>query len=240
MISAARLMALAVLAVPVFTGWFPFPVPIEIVPGVSGEPFLAVLAVLAGVALLCGPALLANTLAVTALIIVPIVFVGGTVSWLLAMAGGAAPGRAGSLHGPHYVGLALNMLGVIPLALAMVASVPIDRLEQRLLRREKGISVGEKYLLMFTRVFHHTVYFVIPNILEVIREEALLGAAFKNATALNHATRFRTWGARLTAGLVQVAVSGICASLRFVPLWAREIDDLPRRRRASKTHRSRM
>jgi hypothetical protein len=154
------------------------------------------------------------------------------------MAGGVAPGAAGSVHGAHYLNLTLNMLSVIPLALAIVSSIPFDRLEQRLLRRAGGISSGEKYLLMFIRVFNHIVYFVIPNILEVMREEALLRAVTENAALPTGPRRIRSLGRRLTAGLVQVGVSGICASLRFIPLWAREIDDLPRRK--PKKIRSRM
>ena len=189
-----------------------------------------------GVAWCCGPGLLANAVAIAALILSPVVFVGGLVSWLLAMVGGEAPGVAGSVHGAHYVSLALNMLGVIPLALAMVASIPFERLEQRFLRRVDGITVGEKYLLMFIRVFNHTVYFVIPNILEVMREEALLHAISSEASRSCSPGRMRAWGRGLRAGMVQASVSGICASLRFIPLWAREIDDLPRR--TSGKHRS--
>ena len=128
------------------------------------------------------------------------------------------------------------MLGVIPLALALVASIPFERLEQGLLRRERGISRSEKYLLMFIRVFHHTVYFVIPNILEVMREEALLRRVSGSAPGPPGDRRYRAWGRRLTAGLIQVGVSGICAALRYIPLWAREIDDLPHR--TSQRHRS--
>lgn len=233
-----RLICLTVLAVPVFTGLFSFPGGIEIVPGVAWSPVIYVLLVLGGVAGISGRAFLANAMAVTALIVSPIVYVGGLVSWLLEMAGGVSPGAAGSVHGAHYLNLTLNMLSVIPLALAIVASIPFDRLEQRLLRRAGGISAGEKYLLMFIRVFNHIVYFVIPNILEVMREEALLRAAKENAALPTGPRRIPALGRRLTAGLVQVGVSGICASLRFIPLWAREIDDLPRRK--PKKIRSRM
>jgi hypothetical protein len=77
---------------------------------------------------------------------------------------------------------------------------------------------------MFVRVFNHIVYVVIPNILEVMREEALLRAVSEKAS---HPAG--PWpgiiGAPLDrSGMVQVGVSGICASLRFIPLWAREID----------------
>ena len=232
-----RLLCLTVLAVPVFAGLSPFPAGIEILPGVAWGPVLHVLLVLGGVACFCGRAFLGNVLAVTALVLSSVVFAGGLVSWLLAMAGGNSAGVAGSIHGAHYVGLALNMLSVIPLALAIVAAIPFDRLEQRLLRGTRGISSGEKYLLMFVRVFNHIVYVVIPNILEVMREEALLRAVSERASRTGGPRGLRSLGRRLTAAMVQVGVSGICASLRFIPLWAREIDALPRR--LSSKHRSR-
>jgi len=231
-----RLIGLAVLAVPVFTGLSFLPEGQPMLPGVSWGPVVETALVMGGVAGLCGRAFLGNAIAVTALILVPIVFGGGLVAWLLEVLGGVAPAAAGGLHGAHYIRLTLNMLGVIPLALALVASIPFDRLEQGLLRRERGISTGEKYLLMFIRVFHHIVYFVIPNILEVMREEALLRRFSETAPGLTGFRRWRIWVRRLTAGLVQVGVSGICAALRFIPLWAREIDDLPRR--TSQQHRS--
>lgn len=224
-----RLIGLAALAVPVFFGLTPFPEGAEVMPGLAwGAVFYAFLA-MTGVAVFCGWVFLANTLAVTALIVSPVVFAGGLISWLLAIISGAAPGLAGSIHGVHYVRLALNMLSVIPLALALVASVPFDRIEQKLLRRPGGISLGEKYLLMFVRVFNHIVYFVIPNLLEVVREEALLRNLSKNTSLWPGALGVRGWGCRLIAGMVHIGVSGICASLRFIPLWAREIDDLPGR-----------
>lgn len=231
-----RLIGLVILAVPVFAGLSPLPEGQAALPGVAwGAVAEAGLAMFA-VAVLCGRAFLANILAVTAFIMVPIVFGGGLVAWLLEVLGGTPPGAAGALHGAHYIRLALNMLGVIPLALALVASIPFDRMEQGLLRRERGISTGEKYLLMFIRVFHHIVYFVIPNILEVMREEALLRRVSESAPGRTGLRRWRVWGSRLMGGLVQVGVSGICAALRFIPLWAREIDDLPRR--TSQQHRS--
>ena len=233
---ALRLIGLTILAIPVFTGLSPLPEGQPVLPGVAWSAVADAALILGGVAGLCGRAFLANTLAVTALILAPIVFGGGLVSWLLEVLGGVPPGSAGALNGPHYIRLALNMLGVIPLALALVASIPFDRMEQGLLRRERGISTGEKYLLMFIRVFHHIVYFVIPNILEIMREEALLRRVSEPAPGLKGLLRWHVWVRRMIGGLVQVGVSGICAALRFIPLWAREIDDLPRR--TSQQHRS--
>ena len=227
--SVMRLTGLAILAVPVFTGLALFPESRPALPGVAWLSFGYAFLVLIGIGALCGRALLANALAVTVLILAPVIYGGATVSWLLTVLGGTSPEAAGAMHGAHYVRLTLNMLSVIPLALALVASIPFDRLELRLLRTERGIASGEKYLLMFIRVFHHTVYFVIPNILEVMREETLLRMAAEKPGHRSGLHRFQIVGRRLTAGLVQIGISSICAALRFIPLWAREIDDLPRR-----------
>jgi hypothetical protein len=218
-----------VVAVPVFFGLALFPEDAVILPGITWEAVGRVCLSMIAVAVFCGRAFLANTLAVTALIVSPVVFAGGLVSWLLAVGGGTAPGMAGSPHGVHYVGLVLNMLSVIPMALALVASIPFDRMEQRLLRRSGGISRGQKYLLMFVRVFNHIVYFVIPNLLEVMREEALLRDLAAHRAPGRTASGIRGRIRPLLAGLIHAAVCGICASLRFIPLWAREIADLPDR-----------
>lgn len=230
-----RLVVLMVLAVPVFSGWSPLPDGGEILSGVSRVAVWQVVVVIGTIAGCCGRAFLANILAVTALILIPIVFLGGLVAYVTELWKGAAPGAAGFIHGAHYVMLTLNMLSVIPLALAIVASIPFDRLVQKLLRRATGISAGEKYLLMFMRVFSHIVYSVIPNILEILREEAMLRPALKPRAPETGWRGITARGRHLMAGMVQIGVSGICASLRFIPLWAREIDDLPRR--TSKKHR---
>jgi len=227
--STVRLIGLTGVALPIFFGLTPFPESAGIVPGITWAAVFYAAVSMAGVAFFGGWALLANTLAVTALIASPVVFAGGLISWLLAILGGTTPGTAGSVHGAHYVRLALNMLSVIPVALALVVSIPFDRLEQKLLRRPRGIAMVEKYLLMFVRVFNHIVYFVIPNLLEVMREEALLRNLSANPFARPESRGLFNWGHRLLAGLIHVGVSGICASLRFIPLWAREIDDLPER-----------
>ncbi|MGD9331761.1 MAG: hypothetical protein PVJ53_10640 [Desulfobacterales bacterium] len=224
-----RGIVLMALAVPVFTGVSPLPGEGEILPGVLWAPVGSLFLVMGGVGFCCGRAFLGNTMALTALILIPIVFVGGLVSYLSALWNGVGPGAAGFIQGAHYVMLALNMLNVIPLALAIVASIPFEGLAQKLLRRTAGISTAEKYLLMFVRVFSHIVYTVIPNILEIVREEALLQSISGQGAPGTGRRRIASWVRRLTAGMVQVAVSGICASLRFIPLWAREIDDLPSR-----------
>ena len=118
------------------------------------------------------------------------------------------------------------MLSVIPLALSIVATIPFGRLEQHLLTGARGVAPWEKKALMAVRVFNHITFFVIPNLLEVVREERPFeprGARWRSGEERKAAP-----GA-LMAVLVQIGVAGICAALRFIPLWAREIADLPDR-----------
>ena len=129
------------------------------------------------------------------------------------------------MHGGHYVRLTLNMLSVIPLALSVVATIPFGRFEQHLLSNARGVTAWEKKLLMAVRVFNHIAFFVIPDLLEVLREERPLASLRLNQAGARHKMALQT----LTAGLVQIGVAGICAALRFIPLWAREIADLPDR-----------
>ena len=97
MTATFRLIGLMVPAIPIFFGLTPFAAA-AVLPGVSwGAVFYAFVS-MAAVALFCGRAFLASTLAVTALIVAPVVFAGGLISWLLAVGGGAPPGTAGSLR----------------------------------------------------------------------------------------------------------------------------------------------
>jgi hypothetical protein len=78
---------------------------------------------------------------------------------------------------------------------------------------------------MAVRVFNHITFFVIPGLLEVVREEKPFGPLRPDAET--GAGRRGRW--LPIAGLVQFAVAGICGALRFIPLWAREIAALPDR-----------
>ena len=89
---------------------------------------------------------------------------------------------------------------------------------------DRGVAPWEKKLLMAVRVFNHITFFVIPNLLEVVREE-MAGASRHHFSA---GPRRRLMS--LTTGLVQIGVAGICGALRFIPLWAREIAELPDRK----------
>ncbi len=126
------------------------------------------------------------------------------------------------------------MLTVIPLSLSIVAVLPLQTLEYKLLQNRRGVSGAEKIVLMFLRVFNHIVYFVIPNILEVVSEErqrgrhkpALAGHAFfSKAYFQNQKLKLCV----LLQTMIQLCVEGICASIQYIPLWAVEIAQLPKK-----------
>ncbi len=220
----ARIMALVLVGIPAFTGLAPLAGLGEALPGVPWHAFVYATVVNLAVALTCGRAFAAGALAISVLILLPVVLGGATISWVLGWPGSAGPGSAMG-YGGHYVRLALNMLGVIPLALGIVAAIPFGRLEQQLLTDERGVALWEKKVLMAVRVFNHIAFFVIPNLLEVVREERPLGPLSPNQTPAGRKFVPRV----MIAGLVQIAVAGICAALRFIPLWAQEIAELPDR-----------
>lgn len=210
-----RFAVLIAAAVPSFTGWPLTCLGTPVVPGLSEGWLAYMLVVNILAALCCGRRRYADILAMAALITTPVVYGGAAVAWVWAM----ATGSAAPLEGAHYLKLCANMLTVVPLALALVAQVPFQRIEQGLLEDGRGVGRRQKALMIILRVFTHIVYFVIPNILEIVREERF-GA--QTDPTVPHVR----W-ARLRRLLIDLSVEAICASIRYIPLWAVEIAALP-------------
>ena len=226
------------LAIPAFTGYPLATFTAWIVPGLSWSRMVYFLVVNLLLWLLTGPRRYATMLTVAALIAMPVVFGGGTISWLLyQLAGGAPP----SAYSAHYVNLCLTMLTVIPLALALVMTVPWRNIENRLLTSTKGVYRLEKVALMSLRVFNHIVFGVIPQLMEILREERLLsngkpsGPGDRQFRNINRQQGGRlNWRTRLTflfGALAQVGLAGICNAIQFLPIWALEIAQLPERKK---------
>ena len=222
-----KFILLAIMSAPALTG-YPLELwPAEIVAGVSWGWILYFVAANGMILTVSGRRFLANAMAVASLIALPVVYVGAGISYLIYMSGlgyDAGP----PAYSAHYVGLALTMLTVIPLALSLIAVVPFQQVEYTLLRRCGGVSKAEKALLMCLRVFNHIVYGVIPNILETIREEGYFRYPAVRRDPMNPpgaAARLR----RLIQIMIQLGVEGICAAIQYVPLWAVEISSLPSR-----------
>ena len=232
-----KFLLLMIVAIPAFVG---YPVTLfdsEIITGLTygwvSYFFITHLVIIA----IHGSRFYANILAVAALISMPVVFVGGTIAFLIFLLGlGYDDGPAA--YSPHYVSVCITMLTVIPLALSLIGVVPFQRFEHKLLQSATGISKLEKCILMFLRVFNHIVYFVIPNILETIREEGHYRQWLKNETlpsaeseSAKKAPGIKSRIPALIQEMVQLAVDSICASIQFIPLWAVEISQLPNKRR---------
>jgi hypothetical protein len=212
-----RKLGLLILAgVPAFTG-YPFTVAdIHILPGITwGWAGYAIL-VNVLVAACAGRRVYANIVAVAALVALPVVFTGAALSFCLAVID-RGPATGPFDYSPHYVALCITMLTVVPLGLGMVSVVPMGALEQQLLQDRRGVGRMEKCALMFFRVFNHIVFTVIPNIIEVIREERRYGRSAGSNPSFG----------KLVRELVQIGVEGICAAVQFIPLWAVEIARLP-------------
>jgi hypothetical protein len=223
--------------VPAFSG---YPVTLfdaEILSGITYGWILYFLVANVFILLVTGKRFFANALSLAALISMPVVFVGATVSYLIFLLGmGYESGQFA--YSAHYVRLCVTMLTVIPLALSLIALVPFQNFEQNLLQSKHGVSKLEKSFLMFLRVFNHIVYFVIPNILETVREEwqykKWAERSFKSATVPSAAGSVISMKRKLRGlvrDLTQLSVEGICASIQYIPLWAVEISQLPDKQR---------
>ena len=230
-----KLLILIIIAIPAFIG---YPVSLfksEVLTGVTHGWIAYFVVANVFVFIVTGKQFYPNVLSIAVLIAMPVVFVGAAVSYLIFLFGwGYAAGP--SVYSSHYVALCITMLTVIPLALSMVAVIPFQDLEQRLLIKADGVSKLEKFALMFLRVFNHIVFFVIPNIVETMREEAQYKkwaeSSLRSKSTRSASDYIRFLKNRLTGlarYMVQVGVEGICASIQYIPLWAVEISQLPDR-----------
>jgi hypothetical protein len=227
-----KLGCLLLLSIPAFSGYPLERLPGEVLSGLGTGWVVYWLAVNTAILLIGGWRFYANVLGVTAMITIPVVFGGGGVSYVIYLTG---LGRAGpAAYSPHYLSLCITMLTVIPLSLSLVAVMPLQSFEHSLLYGRQGVSKIEKFALMFLRVFNHIVYFVIPSILEIVQEERRLHAWTEELETAGVASpgakvpqRFKSKLDRLVREGIQLAVAGICSAIKYVPLWALEISQLP-------------
>ena len=214
-----KFLLLLALSFPALTGYPLTRFETQLVPGAS-YGWIVYFALSGLVArLLTGAAVFSVALSIATVICLPVVFMGGAVSGLLLLLTGEGTQAE---YSAHYLSLCLTMLTVIPLALSMAAVVPFAALEQAMLQGTNGVSRWEKIGLMFLRVFTHILCVVIPNILEVLREEGLFPG---QRDGIKGPLRQRT--AALTEAMIHVGVEAICSAIRFIPLWAEEIARLP-------------
>jgi hypothetical protein len=216
-----RLVPLLIQGIPAFSGFPLGMAPGEIVSGATWGWVLYWLITMVVLRLFNGGRRYSIILGISVLITLPVVFIGAGVSFLLSLGGGPL-GRLAFAYSDHYVALCVTMLTVVPLGLSVVAAVPVQSLEQRMLVG-CAVSPRGKALLMALRVFNHIAFFVIPTILEVIREENVVKAPSARVGFRGGWRRCR----RLVRTMVVIATEGICSAVQFIPLWAIEIARLP-------------
>ena len=108
-----------ILSVPAFTGYPVVSFDSEIISGLSYGWTAYFFLVNISIILIHGRRFYANILAAAALISIPVVFVGGTIAFLIYLLGlGYDAGQAA--YSPHYVSVCITMLTVIPLALSLI------------------------------------------------------------------------------------------------------------------------
>jgi hypothetical protein len=234
-----KLVFLTILTVPAFSGYPLSLFATEILSGLSYGWLFYFFIVNGLILIIVGKRFFANVLTIAALISMPVVFVGATVSYLIFLSGlGYTAGP--SAYSAHYLSLCVTMLTVIPLALSLVAIVPFHELEHKILHEHQGVSKTKKWVLMSLRVFNHIVYFVIPNILETIREERQYKKWTQNSLATEYGSNapaklsgMKIKLAGLIKDMIQLGIEGICAAIQYIPLWAVEISQLPDKRQSS-------
>jgi hypothetical protein len=223
------------MAVPSFAG---YPVTLfeaEILDGIAYGWTIYFLVINFVILIITGKNFFPSVLTIAVLIAMPVVFVGAAISYLIFLLGLGYPAGPAA-YSAHYVSLCITMLTVIPLALSLVAIIPFQDFEQSMLNTTSGVSKIEKWALMFLRVFNHIVFFVIPTIVETMREEAQYKKWVDSSVEASSAGllkgKLNLLVRRFTAlikDMTQVGVEGICASIQYIPLWAVEISQLPGR-----------
>jgi len=226
-----KALTIWILSIPAFTGFPLNSIPGNLLPGVGYGWICYGVVVHAAIVLLLGKKIFKISLIIALAIVIPLVVLGSLISFIgLFITGWNSSGFVDIIY--HYIRLTVTMIVVIPLALSMVTVLPFYRLESHILKSSHGVSIVQKIALMFLRVFSHIFYFVIPNILEVIREEGVLPgrgvlAGRRNQIKLPLLQRL----GNLTQTLVNIGVESICSAIRFIPLWADEISMLPNKRK---------
>ena len=221
-----KLLLLLLGAIPAFTGYPVNRFDAVVVEGITLAWAAYFFAANVAVFAVCGSGRYVRILTATALVVLPVIGSGGAISFAASL---FEPDvwSAQVQYSAHYLRLCVTMLTVVPLALGLVTTIPLQSFEQQLLQNRSGVSMTQKMCLMALRVFNHIVYYVIPNILEVVREErpfhqpgGSCGEGGEKAGMFNRA-------GIIIRRMTHVAGEGICAAIQYIPLWAVEISRLP-------------
>lgn len=209
---------LALTAIPAMTGWPLSHLSGEVIPGLTWGWILYGLWVHGILWRLCGGRIYSIIVSAAVWIALPVVFGGAAVSHLFNMLN--IQSRDAAVVGSHYIGLLVTILAVIPLALGAVALIPFRQIEARLLTQVHGLSLPQKALVMLLRVFNHLLFFIMPQVLEAIREEQ---QTLKKEPPIGFKQRTR----QIVMQMIFLSVYAISSALHQIPMWAVEIARLP-------------
>src|ERR1043166_1629757 len=134
-------------------------------------------------------------------------------------------------YSAYYIGKFLTMLTVVPAALAMILSIPINDLEQKLFAPGGSKRKTRKALIIAVRVLRYIVFHVIPNMKERVLEEAVpfhcIAEIWKRdrragrpANAILNVFLF------VVQFSVEVLIYALGASMKNVDLWANWISQV--------------
>ncbi len=216
---------LALTAIPALTGWPLGYLSMEMIPGITWGWVAYGLWTHGILGTLCGGRVYSIIVSAAVWIAMPVVFGGAAVSHLFNLL--HIQSRDPALVGSHYIGLLVTMLAVIPLALGTAALIPFRQIEARLLTRVDGLSLPQKATVMLLRVFNHLLFFIMPQVLEAIREEQ---QTQKNELSMRFKERIR----QIVVLMIFLSVYAISSALHQIPMWAVEIARLPEKRKRSK------
>jgi len=224
---------LFLLMIPSFTNFFAARFPSAIIPGISHWQLFYFVVVLLAVRLIAGEPMFLFSVSTVSLLAVPVVFVGALVCFLKKLALGDVTDIWGKSS--HYVSLLLNMLAVIPIAIAFMSQVPLRRYERYLFQKTTGVSPLEKALLMVSRVINHILFTVIPKVMQIWREEHrkkehLSLYELASDALLDDAKNVKRRIVRALTQMLDIGLASICFSLEYITLWTLEIANLPSKR----------
>lgn len=231
---------LLILSIPAFSG-FPLKAwDTAVVSGLTWSWIIYFLSVHIVINLLLGLHRYGQIIGIATLITLPVIYSGACLSYLLWWINDGSQVTA-YVFGAHYISLTITMLTVIPLSISLIAVFPFGTVEQKLLQRSDGVTKLERRFLMAVRVFSHIIFDVLPNILEVLKEERVRWNEtdeFYDILQINKSKmsmkeiQHRIKGT--LSQMIQIGVEGICTSMQYIPLWAVELSQLPQRRGKNK------
>lgn len=194
----------------------------QIVPGISRYQVIYMSTVYLLIANFLSGQFLAKTLTWVVALAFPMFFVTPSIIYLSRITGLSS---ATNNYGPHYLDLIISMFIFIPLSIGLIALLrgPAKEYERHMILQYQGISLGRKRLLIGCRILVHLLFSVVPALVEVIREEKVLGRIRRSSKIRIDELRASAWL------LLRIVCHAVCETLQYIPLWVSEIAALPTR-----------